>query len=100
MACDTANGWGATLDPEDSTDLLKRDWVRRAKKFAKNYFGGDILQMTNCLKDCYNLHKWESIQRDMHFIDFSVELEAKSFTDINTMGAQACSGGQCEISFL
>ncbi|MNF40759.1 Adenosylcobalamin-dependent ribonucleoside-triphosphate reductase [compost metagenome] len=100
VACDTANGWGATLDPEDSTDLLKRDWVRRAKKFAKNYFGGDILQMTNCLKDCYNLHKWESIQRDMHFIDFSVELEAKSFTDINTMGAQACSGGQCEISFL
>ena len=64
-ACDTANGWGEKLDEENSSDLLKRDWVRRANKFAKNYFNSDTLKMTNCLKDCYNLHKWVTIQRSM-----------------------------------
>ena len=73
--------------------------MRRAKKYAKNYFDGDILQMTNCLKDCFNLHKWESIQKTIQAIDFSVELEEKTFTDVSTMGAQACSGGACEITF-
>lgn len=99
VACDTANGWGVKLDEESKEDLLKRDWVRRAKKYAKNYFNGDILEMTNCLKDCYNLHKWKTIERTMQPIDFSVELNAKSFVDVDSMGAQACSGGACEINW-
>lgn len=98
-ACDSVNGWGAKLDEEDSGDLLKRDWVRRAKNFTNNYFGGDILEMTNCLKDCYNLHKWKTIERTMKNIDFSTALKEKMFVDVSTMGAQACSGGACEISF-
>lgn len=99
VACDTANGWGVKLDEESKEDLLKRDWVRRAKKYAKNYFNGDILEMTNCLKDCYNLHKWKTIERTIQPIDFSVELNAKSFVDVDSMGAQACSGGACEINW-
>lgn len=98
-ACDTVCGWGEKLDPESSDDLLKRDWVRRAEKFARNYFGGETVQMTNCLKDCHNLHKWETIQREIKGIDFSKELEAKKFVDMDTMGAVACSGGACEIEF-
>ena len=99
VACDTVNGWGVKLDAESSADLLKRDWVRRAKKYANNYFGGDILEMTNCLKDCFNLHKWKTIERTMKTLDFSVELKEKQFTDIDSMGAQACSGNACEISW-
>jgi len=99
VACDTVNGWGVKLDAESSADLLKRDWVRRAKKYANNYFGGDILEMTNCLKDCFNLHKWKTIERTMKTLDFSVSLKEKQFTDIDSMGAQACSGGACEISW-
>ena len=99
VACDTVNGWGVKLDAESSADLLKRDWVRRAKKYANNYFGGDILEMTNCLKDCFNLHKWKTIERTMKTLDFSVALKEKQFTDIDSMGAQACSGGACEISW-
>lgn len=99
VACDTANGWGLKLDPEDAKDLMKRDWVRRAKKFAANYFKGDVMEMTNCLKDCYNLHKWKSIQRTMKPIDFSKSLKEKQFTEVDSMGAQACSGGVCEINW-
>lgn len=99
VACDTVNGWGVKLDAESSADLLKRDWVRRAKKYANNYFGGDILEMTNCLKDCFNLHKWKTIERTMKTLDFSVALKEKQFTEIDSMGAQACSGGACEISW-
>ena len=84
---------------EEKEDLLKRDWVRRANKFAKNYFGGDIIKMTECLKDCYNLHKWESIERSFKPMNFAEELKEKIFVDVGTMGAQACSGGACEVSF-
>lgn len=96
-ACDTVNGWGMKLNDEAKEDLLRRDWVRRAKKFAVNYFNGNILEMTNCLKDCYNLHKWKTIERTMKFIDFSKELQKRSFVEANSMGAQACAGNQCEI---
>lgn len=98
-ACDTVNGWGEKLDEENSSDLLKRDWVRRAKKFAKNYFDSNILEMTNCLKDCYNLHKWATIQRTMVEIDFSKELDKKKFVEVDTLGAQSCAGGACSIEF-
>lgn len=99
VACDTVNGWGEKLDQEGSTHLLKRDWVRRAEKFAKNYFDGDLIKMTNCLKDCYNLHKWNNIMFTMKQIDFSEVLGSKTFVDVGEMGAQACSGGACEINW-
>jgi hypothetical protein len=39
------------LSPDSSEHLLARDWVRRAKKFADNFFDGDVAKMTYCLKD-------------------------------------------------
>lgn len=99
MACDTALGWGLKLDPEESSDLLKRDWVRRAKKFADSYFDGDLLKMTFCLKDCHNLHKWTVINQRFVDIDFSKELSQQTYTSVDTMGAVGCSGGACEITF-
>lgn len=98
-ACDTANGWGEKLHPDGKEDLLKRDWVRRANKFAFNYFKGDLLEMTNCLKDCYNLHKWCTISNNLKQIDFSNELQKKQFVDVDTMAGAACAGGTCEVIF-
>jgi ribonucleoside-diphosphate reductase alpha chain len=98
-ACDTLNGWGVELDPEDSGDLLKRDWIRRARKFADSYFDGDVLDMTNCLKDVYNLHKWSVITKTIKPMDFAQELNKRTYTEVDTMGAQGCSGGACEVSF-
>lgn len=98
-ACDTALGFGKTLSEDDSSHLLMRDWVRRAKKFAKTYFAGDLLKMTFCLKDVHNLHKWEGITRSLSEINFSSDLDQQVYTEIDTMGAQGCNGGACEISF-
>lgn|SRR5690554_40600 len=98
-ACDTVCGWGMELDAENSDHLLMRDWVRRAKKFAKNYFDGNAIEMTNCLKDCYNLHKWETITRNLEKVDFTQELGEKKFVEVDTMGAVACAGGACSVEF-
>jgi ribonucleoside-diphosphate reductase alpha chain len=99
MACDTALGYGLKLDPEDSSDLLKRDWVRRVKKFAERNFDGDVMKLTFMLKDCHNLHKWVGINSNFVDVDFAVDLSQQSYTEVDTMGSQACAGGVCEISF-
>ena len=98
IACDTAMGFGLTLS-EDSEDVLKRDWVRRAKKFADNYFDGDMTKMTFCLKDCYNLHKWNNIQKTIVDINFANELQEKVFVDADSLAGATCSGGSCDVVF-
>lgn len=96
LACDTVMGIGLKLT-DDSSDLLKRDWIRRANKFAKNYFNGDLMKLTFCLKDCFNLHKWKSIENTIKFIDFSTELSQQKYTEVDTIGSAGCAGGACEI---
>lgn len=99
VACDTVNGWGETLSPDKKEDLLKRDWIRRANKFACNYFNSDVLEMTNCLKDCFNLHKWATITGNLVKVDFSSELQQKQYVDADSLAGAACAGGACEIIF-
>jgi hypothetical protein len=96
IACSTSMGQGLTLS-EDSADLLKRDWIRRAEKFAEQYFKGDIVRMTFCLKDCFNLHKWVGIQKNLKEVDFTSSLSAQKLIDADTLGSQGCAGGACEI---
>lgn len=99
LACDTFQGFGLKLSEDNSEDLLKRDWIRRANKFTDNYFEGDVTRMTFCLKDCFNLHKWMSIEKTMKSIDFSVDLSEKKYTEVDTMGSAACAGGVCSLEF-
>lgn len=95
-ACNTALGYGEQLT-ESHEHLLKRDWVRRFNKFATNFASAD--ECANCLKDVYNLHKlWKISHYDLT-IDWATTLKPKEYVDINTMGAQACSGGACELAF-
>lgn len=98
LACDTAQGFGLKLT-DDSDDLLKRDWVRRLKKFANTFFDGDLLKATFCAKDVYNLHKWVTIEKNLVNINFAEMMPKQEFVDADTLGAQACGGGACEISF-
>lgn len=99
QACDTALGFGLKLNEDDASDLLKRDWVRRFLKFADNFFQGDTTTASFCLKDCYNLHKWVSIQKSMKEIDFADALAQKQFVDADTLASQGCAGGACEVTF-
>jgi len=77
--------------------ILKEDWVRRAKQFAKNNFKGDIQKMIYCLKDVHLWHKWLKINRNLKSINFEEILLAPKYNDVNEYAATACSGGACEI---
>ena len=97
--------WEATMvaqtPPEYQGEVsdLRAEWIRRFKKFADNYFMNDLKQAEYCLKDVFLLHKWTKIQQNISSIDFVDELDEKRFTEIDTMGAVACQGGACEITF-
>ena len=93
QACVTAMNEGKDLSQHGSHDLLKRDWVRRAEQFAQNYFAGSVDRMTDCLKDCHLLHKWETIKRTMKTINFIEQKGEQEYTDVASMGAQACGCG-------
>lgn len=75
------------------------DWIRRFNKFANNYFDGNVKKAEYCLKDLYICHKWEKIQQNFKDVDFSNNLQERKYTDIDTLGAVACVGGGCEITF-
>lgn len=78
-------------------DVLQRDWVRRYHKFAVNYTNGDLVTLSECLKDCHNRHRWMGIARVIKEVDFVELLKTeKEAVDVNTLGAIACAGGACE----
>lgn len=75
--------------------LAKTDWIRRAHKFAHNYFAGDIREMTWCLKRVHNCKLWEDLTREYQSIDWRTSYE---HTDETTLEQTvACAGGACAI---
>lgn len=108
-ACDCALGIGEkleppTFDPNNYETYLNRhasfmkkvDWVRRAHKFAKNYFGNDVRRMTHCLKDVNNYKLWVDLNRVYQPVDWSLFMESADDTGNVTLDS-ACSGGKCEV---
>ena len=79
--------------------LLKKDWVRRVKKFANSYFKKDINKTIYCMKDVHLWHKWNVISRGFKMVDFTEILTKPEYTDVDTLGALACAGGACEVNF-
>lgn len=77
--------------------LLKRDIIKRFKKFARNYFKGNLQQAIYCLKDVHLFHKWQTIMRDFKEVDFTEILTQPKYIEVDTMGAAACAGGACEV---
>ena len=96
LACNAVL-FNSEIDENESDFLLKKDWIRRAKQFADRYFNSDIVKMTNCLKDISLYHKWLEINREYKDIDFNSMNIKPSYTDIDKLGAIACSGDQCTI---
>jgi ribonucleoside-diphosphate reductase alpha chain len=77
--------------------LLRKYWISRAKKFAKNYFKGDINLMIDCLKDVHILHKWETITKQFKEVDLSKILTKPEYKDVSDYASLACSGNSCTI---
>jgi len=76
---------------------MKKDWIRRFKSFANKYLKDDKKKTSYLLKDVYNWHKWSRITANLEPIDWSSLDIQPQYTDIDTLGAIACSGGACEI---
>ena len=98
-ACSTAKGFGEDISLETSENAIKRDWVRRFKKFADNYLNEDTMLAEYCLKDAYLLHKWNKIQSTLQTVDWREDIKERKYTDVDTLAAAACAGGACEIDF-
>ena len=96
LACNAVL-FNSEIDENESDALLQKDWVRRAKQFSDRYFNSDIVKMVNCLKDISLYHKWLEINRDFKKINFDSINIKPSYTEIDKLGAIACSGDKCEI---
>lgn len=107
-ACDAALGRGhdieSMLEPQVPRRVqeavakvihARKDWVRRAYKFAHNYFGDDLLKMTRCLKRVHNCKLWEDLQREYVKVDYTELFEDCDNTTVEE--TIACGGGACEI---
>jgi ribonucleoside-triphosphate reductase (thioredoxin) len=79
--------------------LLRKDWLRRVKKFSKNYFGGDLKTTVYCIKDVHLWHKWQNVNREFKKVDFQKILIKPTYNEISNYASVACSGGSCEITF-
>ena len=100
-ACTAAMNKEVVLTGDRYKVFEKKEWVKRAKKFARNYFKGDMEKMTYCLKDVHLFHKWKTINREFKDVDFTKILTKPTFKDINEFAAAACSGPNgCEVSFI
>lgn len=100
------NLWDACLHVKDKNKhvegtrtgvLLKKDWIRRAKQFAKNYFKNDIDKMIYCLKDTHLFYKWCKINKGFKDVDFQEILSKPVYNDVNKYAAVACAGGKCDL---
>ncbi len=94
LAINTASGFGETLT-DANEHLLKRDFVRRFKKFSTRF--NNVNECAECLKDVYNLHKWVKISNSVGEIDWKNSLTEKKYTDVDTIAAEGCAGGKCDI---
>lgn len=107
-ACDCVLGRGENLDTPTPKVYPKRvyeameeiraakiDWVRRAHKFASNYFGGDRIKLSRCLKRVDACKHWEDLTRSYAPVDYTQLVEGQDNTTVTQ--TVACAGGTCEI---
>ena len=97
-ACDSILNKENNLTGTREQVLLKKYWLDRAKKFAKNYFKGDLKKTVYCLKDVHLYHKWCTVRREFKEVpNFSEILPKPEYTNIDTLAAISCAGGSCEL---
>lgn len=78
----------------------KRDLIRRMQKYADKYYDGETALMINALKHVQLYHDWCDITKYYKPIDWASVKWKEVTTDVDTMAAASCSGGQCEITKL
>lgn len=89
------------LDGTRTQVLLKKDWLKRAKKFASRNFDSTE-DLVFCMKDVHLFHKWLKTEKMMRNLNIEETLAniAPEYIDVDSLGAMACAGGACEIVAL
>lgn len=75
---------------------MRKDWVRRFKKFAINYFNGNEQLCANCLKHVNIFHTWQKIKNKESIEWQSIRWE-REIRDAGSDVATACMGGKCSV---
>jgi ribonucleoside-diphosphate reductase alpha chain len=89
------------LDGTRTQVLLKKDWLKRAKKFASRNFDS-LEDLVFCMKDVHLFHKWmktEKMMRNLNIEDILASI-IPEYIEVDTIGSVACAGGSCEITAL
>jgi ribonucleoside-diphosphate reductase alpha chain len=76
---------------------LKLDWTRRFNQFADRYVEGNKRKCSHLLKYVSLWKQWIDLKREYVEVDWALALEDEYEVDVSTLGAQACSGGACEM---
>lgn len=99
--CSAVSDRNFILTGDRITVMVKKDIVSRIKKFAKNYFKGNLIKATDCLKDIHLYHKWVKINRVLKNkpVNFSKINYTEKYLQADEMSGQACSSGACEVNF-
>ncbi len=98
LACDYIMNRDYPIDGTRTQVLLKKDWLLRAKKFAKKNFSS-LEELVFCMKDVHLFHKWLKTEKLLKNLDIEDILQniKPEYTEVDQLGAVACSGGACEI---
>ena len=75
---------------------LRNDWVRRFKKFSKNYFNSDDNKCASCLKHVNIFHQWQKIKKQ-EIVDWENVQWEQELKQAGDQVGTACSGGACEL---
>lgn len=89
------------LDGTRTQVLLKKDWLKRAKKFASRNFDS-VEDLVFCMKDVHLFHKWlktEKLMRNLNIEDVLASI-VPEYIEVDTIGSVACAGGACEVTAL
>ena len=75
----------------------RNDWVRRFRDFAIKYLEGDLKLTENCVKHVHLYHKWQNL-KNIKSIDWNDCVKWEDHcVDVDTLAAQGCAGGACEL---
>ena len=80
-------------DTKSTVDKLI--WLKRAEKFANNYFAGDKLRLSYCLKDIDATKKWDDVHRALAHVDIPWHTAPSRPPRVDH---DACAGGKCEFT--
>lgn len=70
-------------------------FVQKSKRFADNYFEGDVKRLTYCMKDVFNWKRYQDLKGSFQTVDYTDLIEDSDNTNLEQ--EVACAGGACLV---